>query len=560
MLGLSKNVLYRALAIAAPFFLYTFYLTHHLSLPFQNYFTDDARAQIAPFYESLKIDYIAQYYRDAFSPPGWRILFDGASTFLDPLHFGNFLGYFLWGVMLLLLGVSAHTLGGIGAVFGVLLLAIPSPIFFDRMMGGLPRAFAFPAIALGIYAALNRKYRLLFWNVPISALFYPVNGIFLGIFFCFVTFTRKNISVGARSFLALLVWATLALSFVPQYLAGKNYGERLTYADVDRFPEVGTHGRFGGAENPPYPSMLSGIQSYSKVTFMPREHPHLEEFVGLWKKLPRKIFGKIRRWKSYLLYGLLASCVIYLVSQRKIESRDSETGVRILLLFLASVAVAYQASVLAAPYLFHPQRYLVFTLPIGLLLLVTTAVSHCSRRISSKPLFGIILFLCIHLLIGGYGKNSIGFMEIKPPTHAFLRQLQILPKDSLLAGWPTGVVNNIPLITQRKVLLSYETHQVFHERYVQEMRERMHATVEAYFSPDESGIVTLKEKYGVTHFIIDRRLFDPRNEDAKHRATYFEPFSELIREKNQFAKSSWLYTVPQSRCIVSHGPLCVIAL
>jgi hypothetical protein len=105
---------------------------------------------------------------------------------------------------------------------------------------------------------------------------------------------------------------------------------------------------------------------------------------------------------------------------------------------------------------------------------------------------------------------------------AFLRGL---PPDVLIAGWPVGpMVQSIPYMIGRPMLLTYETHQTFHEEYTLAMRDRFFALNDAYFARDVKPLVRLRDEFGVTHLLLLRDYY-------RKRPWYFEPFVPWIKKR-----------------------------
>jgi hypothetical protein len=108
------------------------------------------------------------------------------------------------------------------------------------------------------------------------------------------------------------------------------------------------------------------------------------------------------------------------------------------------------------------------------------------------------------LLLGGRGTRNaelnIRIPESERPLYEFLSGL---PPDVLIAGWPGHAIDNVPYISARRILMSFETHLPFHEAYVRELRRRMTLLTDAYFATDVSPVLRLRDELGVTHLIVD---------------------------------------------------------
>ena len=108
--------------------------------------------------------------------------------------------------------------------------------------------------------------------------------------------------------------------------------------------------------------------------------------------------------------------------------------------------------------------------------------------------------------------------------HETYDYLAALPPHVLIAGWPTDL-DDVPYLALRPVLVSRELHQAFHKAYADLMRKRTEAVIDATFSPDPSALLRLRDEFGVTHFLVNRRRYREPETFA-----YFKPFDEKIEE------------------------------
>jgi hypothetical protein len=202
-----------------------------------------------------------------------------------------------------------------------------------------------------------------------------------------------------------------------------------------------------------------------------------------------------------------------------------------------------------------------YSVPILLVLLIPAAGAAIGARLSGRRFAafgeaaGVIVMAAIVLLpFGGRGSTDAGLntdAESQRPLYDFLRGL---PKDVLIAGWPTDV-DNVPYVSRRQVFISYELHQVLHQGYADEMRRRMRALIDAYFATDQSALVRLRDEFGVTHLIFQQsRLEEP--------PTYFRPFSVWARKA--FNDGTGVgFEIPrqvEAATVFSDGPFVVLDL
>jgi hypothetical protein len=117
--------------------------------------------------------------------------------------------------------------------------------------------------------------------------------------------------------------------------------------------------------------------------------------------------------------------------------------------------------------------------------------------------------------------------------------LATLPRSALIAGLPDALMDNVPYVSRRQVLVTYETHQAFHTRYVQEMRRRVRAVVAATFAADYAPIASLRDKFHVTHLVVNRAHYGT----APPR--YFAQFGASCARHTRAA--------PDHSCIIAKG-------
>lgn len=526
-------------AVSILIWLYAPFLSAHFKESFNPYsFSDDARHHIAPFLtywddELFKNDYPTQYYLDALSPTLWKATYYLASFFVDPIKFSNFIPYPLWIVTIFGIAFIIYRIGGWASAFGTLLFAIPAPVFFDRMSGGLSRCFAFPFLVWGIYFLITSRYKLLSLITILAAGFYPTPAIILSVML-FCGLLHKHIIGSSKSnnykntFIILGITAIGCLTmFLPPLLAAKNYGDRLTEHDLINYPELGEGGRYGNSEHGPHISYLQGLIRYTQSTFLPRREPYLESFLkesGIVQNNRRSFLFRIKtEIVNYL--GLTIVCgLIYFYFLKK-EERG--IGLSAIFIFACSAFTTHLASILLYPQLFFPQRYIVYTTPLLALLIYGTALGCLSKVLKTSNhnkdilIMGISLFALF--IFGGPSKENEGYVTIDKKLIPLYKHLETLPKNSIVAGWPKGPISNVAYLSRRPTFLTIEINQAFHQGYLDEMRKRMRALLPAYFTKNElAPLLELRDTHHVTHLIVDLSHF------KDNPPKYFLPFSDQI--------------------------------
>lgn len=489
-------------------------------------FTDDSRQQVWPFFAQSEPgfpgdDYIGRYYLRAFFPVGYRAAFEMLARHFDPALTSKAVPYLLLAVTLGLASWTAALLGGWSAAVGSGLVILGSPVFLSRMAGGLPRSFAFPILALAALALARGRFRPLAVAIFLAAGFYPSILLtllaLLGAWLLLpLPLDRGEISSWGLTRRLTTVALTGLLAFavvVSQVRAGRAYGPKVTVEDLAAYPEAGPGGRYEVGDHPPYPGLAESLVSQLAQTLRVDGRPFLG-FGRSWddRALPGPLGASV-----WLAAGLALAGALML-------ARRSATVLRVLLLPIAALF----AHVIAArfhPHFHIPERQLAYSTPLVLALLLpagaTALARGALRRIAAsrwREAIAAALALIIVLVFVGTIDERRGLTVRATADVDLYEFLATLPPDALLAGWPDESFDNVPYLARRAVLLSRETHQAYHRGYLDEMRRRFRALIAAYFASDDEPLLELRERFGVSHLVIDRRYFIDRD------PAYFAPF------------------------------------
>jgi hypothetical protein len=528
-------------------------------------FNDDARQQIFPFFQYhepglFAHDYFGTYLRACFLPPGYCVFYKFGAMAMDPAAISKVLPYLLLAVTVIAVAVAAYRLAG---YFGALLaaaLVLSSEMFLSRLAGGLPRAFAFPTAALTAAALVYGRPRLLAGLVCASAGFYPATAMLSAIALVLWLFILPATDRGQaaewsfthRACLAVATASISALILLPMIVGAWPYGRQLGPADITEYPELGQGGRYGGGD-------LLGFNSFPKTAFhltrqffTPTGKPWLEA-VQSWMAHPESGPNSNRHMIIKILtVALLVGCV-FVAARGSAERRFFLLG--------AAAWLGHFVARSLAPHFFLPERYAVYSVPIVLVVLVPAVGAAIGTQLFGRrfpglaqPLGVIAIAAMILLPFGGRGSIDAGLdIDVKPQQqlYNFLGQL---PKDALIAGWPADL-DNVPYASRRQAFITHELHHVFHQGYADEMRRRMRALIDAYFASDQAPLDRLRDKFGVTHLIVQRSRLEKPPE-------YFEPFSAWIQrafDEGQ-AKGFEIQRQLGATMMFSDGPYIVLDL
>ncbi len=498
-------------------------------------FNDDSRQYVAPFLpdrDASRPDDILRDYRRASMPLGYKLLYGAGALAGDPRTLSKFLPYVLLLFLLIATAYTSSRLGGVAAAWGAMGFILSSGVFLDRMAGGNPRAFAFPLLA-GMAAALvsGRPLALAALTV-LGAAFYPVaaviGGLTLAVWMFLYPEDRDAAALSNQRRRALLA-ATAGLSFLlvlPTMVAMRRFGPQMRTSDVAAYPEYGPGGRYMSAtDRPPFTGFWQSTAKYARVS--------VEGTGSAWIG-PLRSWGGRHRVLLRVLLGLMLLIGLGILARR-------EAGLRRLLLFPVVMLPVYMLAKAAAPTLYLPQRYVVYLVPVLAVVLVPAALSALplyftglKDKVWARPAAVVLLCSLQFCLLSGRGPTEAGFhIQVKRGEWIY-PFLATLPADSVIAGWPgpTSVIDNVPYISARTAFLTFENHEVYYRGYADEMRRRMRALTAAYFAADDAPLLRLRDEFGVTHLIIDKRHL------RKGPAPYFKPFDGWAAEAFARVKKS----------------------
>ncbi|MCP5362021.1 MAG: hypothetical protein H6908_05240 [Hyphomicrobiales bacterium] len=500
---------------------------------------DDTRQYIPPFLSyipdsTFKDDYINQYYLNAIIPLGYSKLFKIIAEHGDLSFWQNVLPYISYITMLISLALVALRLGGVTAFFCTLLLTLSSDAFFYLAMGGSnPRMFAYPVVALALLTLIYERPLLLACLTIFITALYPTVAVICGITLaCWLLLLPKEYqgtvvnqcSYSRRLGLLSITAGLCALIVFPQLINGQSYGSRVLLEHLTAYPEAGSSGRYIYGDFPPYSFFWDWFIALTRITLISSGTPLI---------LSASLYSINDNYFAVLLFAFIWIFIIGIsILGTYLLPRQSPVFVRVYMMLAGITLITHTIAYVFAPYLYMPNRYLWYTVPIWIVLtfpltlrlvLENTKLPSLIRRNSSN--LTILVVLGIFLLIGTRGEGKFTHMvHLGKEEEPIINYIKNMQGDAsyYVAGWPNGIINNVPFFAQKSALLTFETHQVLHLEYLKEMRKRMVALMDAYFAKDSTPLETLRDTYGVTHFIVEKKHF----KDTP--PTYFKPFDEEI--------------------------------
>ncbi|RMG12628.1 MAG: hypothetical protein D6731_13475, partial [Planctomycetota bacterium] len=197
-------------------------------------------------------------------------------------------------------------------------------------------------------------------------------------------------------------------------------------------------------------------------------------------------------------------------------------------------AAAILLYVLARPLAFRlyvPGRYLAYTLPLLLPLLLAFAAAALHRRLRRRDpaatlaaAVGVLGFLAasaaceVRLRPRDRGLLEFGGRHARVLT-ALARRL---PPNAV--AFATGrLASDLPLWARRRALWSPEAYQVFHPPYVAALDERLRAACAALLDPDGERALARWRALGATHLVFDEATWRSAEE---RRFLFYSPLCE----------------------------------
>lgn len=490
-------------------------------------YNDDARQQIAPFLSLEKNNtssdnYIQNYYISTISPLGINYLYKFSALLSKTEIVSKIIPYVLYFVVLLSLFYSSLKLGNIFTAISTILLVLSSELFLSKMVGGIARSFAYPIISLSILFLIFDRIYFLAILVVISALFYPVTSVISGLslFIYLVVFKNKTASFSSKwsykkRFTLLSVTAILTIIAIsPQFYNSTKYGTRVTKSHFLEYPESGVGGRYNSESisyeaNIFYDTILTAYRTLYNVFHY--KEPLLEGFL--------------------LVTVIIALSIMISFSIKQLKIKNI-LYCRFLVIILATL-LAYILSKILVPYFYMPQRYISFTLPIFISLIIPLSIRHIitscvdfKKYKKSTDLFVVGFFVIFTMVTKTNNNTNSGYtVNITNNTDIYEYIESNVSTNSIIAGWPNAEVDNVTYLTGRNTYINYESHQVLHLDYMKEMRRRMNLLLNSYFSTNIELIKKLRDEEKVDLLIVD---LDHFSEDKEKRTQYFRPFDKKI--------------------------------
>lgn len=391
--------------------------------------------------------------------------------FVEFIPLTKYLAVISYGVLsaiFFLVGSSTH-----GVRFGLLLTLFVwvIPESWEFSPGFFAKFWMTPLLLLCVFCLQSRRWHWLIGLLPFGAIAYPKSALLLGstaaVYALLARIDRsgdrmrflRSLGIGSALAVAILL---VKYASIPEFVGSLRPGDELR-----QMAEL----RSGS-----YPSWYIPIPSVAEAILLRLNHP----FVLIGTLIYCLALGRRIAWERSWSALLIASVVLYLLAD---------------LLFMR---------------LYVPNRYTRHTVVILLALWNASNVELILQRIERRSLrlaaIGGLLILCGWSFAATFvpDAGSSDRRELAA-LNRFIREE--LPPGILIAGSPRAL-DGVMIQARRSVLTPYKLAHPWYTTYYDEIRERTYHSLVAHFTLDPKPLEELHERYGVTHFLADRRLFD----------------------------------------------------
>ncbi len=409
--------------------------------------------------------------------------------------------------------------GGWAAACLFLFFMLHTPEIANRMVGGMPRGFAYPLIGLWLAGAIARSERTRWAAGIVGGAVYPFAMLLIlgGEGFLRlaggVDVRRRDIRANWLRYVLMIALCFAAV--MPYQFEKGDRGKPPTYAQAAADPAFGPEGR---TKQLPFPNPVRGVVTSMSAVVLP---DHYAEF----HVEPRFPFLMNHRW-AMLGLGLLAIGGAALVATRR-----SPLPVAGLSLFAASLVLTAAAQLMAFR-LYIPARYYEFGMPvatIGLLVgvygLLGVGSDDGRRRVARWA--AAIAVMLVTLFFSGTGTDPDNALRLDRKRDAPLYDfVESLPLDARIASHPHDG-NDLPYWAARATVVSRETLIPWMYPTWPARVEVAADTLRAMYATRRGDVVAYIEAHDVSHILIHKRRY---REDFADFAGLFEPLNRVTDE------------------------------
>ena len=513
--------------------------------------TDDARTALFPFHRygpgaPLANDPIAnemiEYQPYAFRAFYWLTVPLVGLLYASKLAQGLCLLIVLAAGLVLLRSRRA----GLGAALLFLFLFLRDDFVMNRIGGGLPRSFGFPAIALWFAGVIAHRPWARWVAGGIAALTYPsALAMVLGAegLYALRRFGRPGLRTTWRRVrnYGLLVATCAALLAPAVFLGASDGGPVHTMEQAEQEPAFSRAGRLWLL---PMDEAGETFGRHFLKVFKPKGGG------------PPGVDWRIEKHVDEIAMLLVALLVILPLT----GVTPAPTGV---IAFLAASLILYAVSMIEAFRLYSPERYYSYGMRAAALGLAASCLGLLLPRVlpqRRQPLRNAIAAAVIGLtwmtLGDGHVRRPLAMTIDYRQDAPLWEYIKTLPTDARIAAHIMDG-DSIPLFAQRANNGGFETLQPWLTKSWARQKARAEDTLRAFYAADPQEVLAYARKYKVTHLLVNQVRY---RSDFVGRSRSFQPLTAFAQEllKDRSRKDLVLARVPSSAVIFRHGRMSIV--
>lgn len=405
---------------------------------------------------------------------------------------------------------------------------------FKNMAGGLSRAFIYPLLFLALWLMSKNNWVGVTFALLLSALIYPPAFLLVSVLILIEVLRYGNDIHLKSRLLCLLSGIGGSLAFL-QWRSSQS-------------PPNNPFGQLGSNQS------IEGLRDFfvgGRITLFPwgnlSQHwpDSLQLIAQVLERLPR--LDILIPTGIFLLVLYLYHCFL----KQRLGSLLIPGKIWRLLL---SSAILYMIAWVYLFYLYVPERYLQYTLP----LIPTFVFGTLFYRLQQvgRPIL-LISFLGLTLFVTSlFWRDDL--MSPKPQEQKLFHYLSTLPTQVMIAA-PPGLASNIPLYSYRSVFISNEAYIPFHKGYFHTVKGRFKEWISAYYTDNPHVLTDFIRRNHVDYLVVQLDDFSSEEISNLPEKFYYAFEPAFFRQIKTNAKYSYLkYRVPRKLADFTTNNLIVI--
>lgn len=480
-------------------------------------FVDDVQTHLFWTYrfrdpELFPQDIYADYYSSMMAPAGFRALYFIAAQGIDPLLFSKLVPFALLAVMV---GYAWRLGRALEPQWGGVIAAVLILEYSGNCRGGMPRSFFLSLLVPHVYYLATRRFGA-------ASAVLALEGLFEPIVFC-LGFGLQGVSL-VRDLVSHQAGPLSVRLRGRGYHLGLFLGATVLAASIVAATHIVYRPAFVGLA-------FSRTEAAQMSEFQPggREPFFDPDPLRFYVRSDSSGIGLNPRLGRFLL---AVAVLLAIVGRRVFLTPPVIVDMAVVSLLLFAV------SHLVFPWLYFPNRYVRYTLPLSAILTIAfhgrAAVGrvqqwmperlrppgHHARWGTALAAGGLLL-----VVLAEATRTVVASSPRANPVAADLYDfLATLPKASVIAG-TAHRLDAVPLLAHRKIFWHPEFHAPFFKGYYRLVQERRAALV-ALEARGYTDIERFCGDFGVTHFVFDRT--QPLPSVVPLRARLFENAGFLV--------------------------------